>query len=194
MSVNNIDSQKNELREKYKRLRKSFSKALKSELDSKIREKLLSLDIYRNTRALLAFVSTDIEVDTWKIISNTLELNKKTAVPLCDTKATAMRFYFIESFDDLKKGCFGILEPDAEKCVPAGVNDAELMIVPGLAFDKNGYRIGFGKGYYDRFLSKYKGTKIGVCYSSCIENELPCDKYDKKVDLIVTDKFIIDTR
>ncbi len=194
MPLNNIDEQKNELRKRYKDLRQTFSESEKAQLDRKITERFFEIESYKNADTIFAFVSKDIEVSTREIILNALACEKKVAVPLCDTKTTSMNFYYINSFSDLRKKHFGILEPNAEKCIPAGVNDAQLIIVPGLVFDKNGYRIGFGKGYYDRFISNYNGVKIGVCYSECIEEEIPYDIYDESVDLVVTDKYIIDTR
>lgn len=194
MPLNSIDERKNELRKKHKYLRQAFSEAEKAQLDRRITESFLKLESYKNADTLFAFVSKDIEVSTREIISDALARKKKVAVPLCDTKTSTMSFYYINSFNDLRKKHFGILEPDDKKCAPAGVNDAQLIIVPGLVFDKKGYRIGFGKGYYDRFVSDYNGVKIGVCYSECIEEEIPYDINDKKVDLVVTDKYIIDTR
>lgn len=194
MSLKSVDEQKNELRKKYKELRKSYSEHEKSELDRKITERFFELDFYKNVDTVFAFVSKDIEVSTRAIILNAFAGNKKVAVPLCDTSKTEMSFYYINSFDDLNEKHFGILEPDAEKCVPAEVNDAQLIIVPGLVFDKKGYRIGFGKGYYDRFIPNFNGIKAGICYSNCIEDKLPFDTYDRSVDLVITDKYIIDTR
>ncbi len=185
---------KKELRKEYIELRKSFSKAYKAELDIKITERIKSLSEYKNAKTIFAFISKDIEVNTKEVLLDALSSGKKVAVPLCDTENTEMKFYYINSYDDLKKGYYGIMEPDKEKCKPAGYNDAELMIVPGLAFNRKGFRLGFGKGYYDRYIPDYKGITVGVCYDECIENEIMLSPFDKAVDMVVTDKNIIVTR
>ena len=143
---------------------------------------------------MFAFISKDIEVDTSEIINAALKSGKKVAVPLCDTEDTTMEFYYIRSYDDLKNGCYGLLEPDADKCPKAAPSDAPVMIVPGLVFDRSGYRLGFGKGYYDRYISEYKGLTVGICYSKYIEQALPLGRFDRPIDVVVTDKYIIDTR
>lgn len=190
MPIRNVRQQKNELRAKYKKIRKECPPEIKIGLDKKITEKFLSLEDYISCKTLFTFVSSDIEVDTTQIIKRALADGKNVAVPKCTDKTGHMDFYYINSLDDLKTGYFSILEPDVEICKKAEELTG-LCIVPGLCFDYEGYRIGFGKGYYDRFLQKFKGATVGICYSKCIEKELPKGAYDKSVDIIVTDKFTI---
>ncbi len=192
--MNNINQEKARLRLKYKELRKSIPQAEKTELDLAVADRFLNLSEYKNAETVFAFVSKDIEVNTKAIISDALKNGKKAAVPLCNPDNTAMEFYYINSYSDLKDGFYGIKEPDINKCVKAESFERSIMAVPGLVFDKNGYRVGFGKGYYDRFIAFYTGVTVGICYSDCIEDELPGDKFDKPVNLIVTDKYTIDTR
>ncbi|MCH5304360.1 MAG: 5-formyltetrahydrofolate cyclo-ligase [Ruminococcus sp.] len=194
MPVKNLGQKKNELRLKYKKIREEFSREEKAELDKKITERFLNLEQYQSAKNVFAFVSKDIEVNTEDIIINALESGKKVAVPLCDIGSTTMYFCYINSYDDLKEGCYGILEPDRSKCIRAEKNDADIMLVPGLVFDKKGYRLGFGKGFYDRFMCEYNRLTVGVCYSKCIEDELPIGDYDKPADMVVTDRYTIDIR
>ena len=101
-----------------------------------------------------------------------------------------MDFYFIKSPDDLEPGSFGVLEPAPEKCVKAYAFETALCIIPGLAFDMHGYRLGYGKGYYDRFLSAHpRLVKMGICYCSCTCNELIHGRFDVSADLLVTEKY-----
>lgn len=186
----NIRQRKNELRAVYRRLRTNCPKDVKRELDRKLTEKFLSLDEYKKCRTLFAFVSTPIEVDTSKIIETALKDGKRLAVPKCIDKMGLMDFYFIDSTDCLKKGSFSIMEPDEEICEKVTDFSDGLCLVPGLCFDYQGYRLGFGKGYYDRFLEKFGGISVGICYSRCIEKELPKAIFDKNADILVTDKFI----
>lgn len=192
MPVKNLRQKKNELRSVYKKKRQNFSKEKKSEFDKRIFENLIKLPEYINAGSVFAFISKNIEVDTAALINDAFKKGKRVAVPLCDPETTTMEFYYINSFDDLKSGFYGLLEPDADKCEKAGTSD--LMIVPGIVFDRNGYRLGFGKGYYDRYISGYKGVTAGICYSACIEDKLPLGHYDKPINLVITDKYIIDTR
>lgn len=191
MSVKNLRQRKSELRSRYKKLRESFGPNKKKQLDSAITRRLLDLDEYKNAESVFAFISKDIEVDTEAIIADAFKSGKRVAVPLCEPETATIEFYYIKSRDDLKAGYYGILEPDADKCEKA--DTAPIMIVPGLVFDRSGYRLGFGKGYYDRYLADFKGVTIGVCYSEAIENELPLGRYDRPIDLVVTDKYIIHT-
>ena len=122
-----------------------------------------------------------------------LFLNKSVAVPLCDTDKCTMEFYSISSFDDLESGAYGIYEPKKE-CLKITADENTVCIVPGLAFDKSGFRIGFGKGYYDRFLSEFKGESVGLCYDECFSDILIKDKFDMCVSAVITETCIYKTR
>ena len=86
-------------------------------------------------------------------------------------------------------GCFHA-EPDPEKQPVLREFSDSVCVLPGLGFDLEGYRLGYGKGYYDRFLSKYPGTNLGVCYNVCLKPLLPHGRYDRMVDVLVTEKFV----
>ena len=97
-----------------------------------------------------------------------------------------MDFYVIHSDDDLRTGHYGIREPDPFRCEKAVISGKALCIVPGLCFDRRGYRLGYGGGYYDRFLSTHKVTRVGICYSYFMVNELIYGKYDVRMDKVIT--------
>ena len=101
----------------------------------------------------------------------------------------AVQQAFLDSTYDLKKGRFGIFEPD-ESCEKYCVFDNALCIVPALSYDKDGYRLGFGMGFYDRFLADYNGIKLGLCYDNCMSESFCHDGYDISVDKVFTDKDI----
>ena len=145
--------------------RNDNSIAQKSSLDSRLTEQILQLDEYKSCQTLFAFVSGEIECDTSAVIDDALKNGKRVAVPKCGEVSGEMDFYYINSRSDLSRGKFGILEPVSEKCERAEDYSSGLCLVPGLCFDYQGYRIGFGKGYYDRFLAQIPHAyKIGICF------------------------------
>lgn len=184
-------SDKKSLRLFYKKLRNEMSFQEKEMRDIRIYEKLTQLDEYKNSESVLVYVSSAIEVDTHKIIEYSFKKNKRVLAPRCIPNTNLMEFYEISSFDDLESGAFGIMEPkDKCKRIKTFSSDS-CCIVPALAYDKRGYRLGFGKGFYDRFLDKYDGKKIGLCYNSCVTERLPSDDFDKAADCVITDRYII---
>lgn len=185
----NIKSEKEMLRQKYKELRLSFTKEEKAEYDRAILRRVTSLDQYKGSQLILTYVSKDIEVDTLMLIQTALSQGRKVAVPKCIGGTRDMRFYYITGIQDLEKSTFGVLEPVVSQCAPADKVDGAFCVVPGMAFDSRGYRLGYGKGYYDRFLSGFCGVTAGLCYSGCIKWNLPRGRFDKPVDLIVTERF-----
>lgn len=191
MPVSNLRQKKAELRAKHKKLRQSFAPEKKREADERIARRFLSLKEYKNCSTLLGFVPKDIEVNTYPILEAALSDGKTLAVPRCDTEKTEMEFFEITSFDDLEKGCYGLLEPK-KSCEKNEVFSRALCLVPALAFDRGGFRIGFGKGYYDRFLAGFGGVSVGVCYSRCVEPELPRGGYDRPIDIVVTEEYLIE--
>lgn len=180
---------KSDLRKHYKALRNNLTPAQKSLFDNSIAKRFLGLSEYIECNDLLVYVSEQIEVDTKQIISESLK-NKRLLCPRCVSGTNLMHFYVIDSFDDLEKGAYGILEP-VQKCTRVDEFSNVVCIVPGLSFDSNGFRLGFGKGYYDRFLSNFNGTKIGLCYECCLNKEIPCDEFDIPVDILVTEDRVV---
>lgn len=190
MSVTNIELQKQELRRALIQARKGMNKSDKSQLDKIFTQEFLSLVEYKNCTTLFTYVSTEFEIDTFSIINAALKDGKLVAVPKCRDKSGNMDFYYIDSLDCLKVGAFSILEPDEELCRKVSVFFRGLCLVPGLCFDLEGFRLGYGKGYYDRFLAKFSGISVGLCYSAFIQQHVPVDVYDKRVDILITDANI----
>lgn len=187
---NDIRQVKNGLRQRMKAERRNMPPELKSECDRAIQRTFFQSTSYTRSSVVLTYVSTEIEVDTLEIIRTALRDGKRVACPRCMEGTRLMEFYYINSLDDLKPGSFGVLEPEPD---PARLYQGALhpiCIVPGLAFDRLGYRLGYGKGYYDRFLANYRGWTVGLCYSACIEYKLPHGRYDRAVDRLITEKFL----
>ena len=190
MSITDIRPLKAKRREKYRTIRHNVTAELRTAADVKIAERVRNLQQYQKCEILLTYVSTDIEVDTLRIIENALCDGKRVAVPRCIPGTRNMEFYCISSLAELKPGAFGVLEPEAtgDRLVSGAIST--LCIVPALGYDRCGYRLGYGKGYYDRYLANFDGDIIGICYSNCVQRSLPHGRYDRRVSLLVTEKYI----
>ncbi|MEG0545815.1 MAG: 5-formyltetrahydrofolate cyclo-ligase [Oscillospiraceae bacterium] len=186
--INNIDIRpyKKALREKFKNERRNMNESEKEIIDLKISENLFNLPLFKNANVILTYVSTEIEVDTIEIINHSLKMGKTVAVPRCIEGTRNMDFYILKSLSQLESGSFGVLEPKTYLCKKLLDFSSGLCIVPALVYDKRGYRLGYGKGYYDRFLSKFNGQTVGISYDFCLIDEIPKGKYDKRLDKIVT--------
>ena len=180
---------KNNFRTQLKQFRAEMSPEYKADCDAAIAQEFFRSTSYTRSNVILTYVSTAIEVDTKEIILTALADGKRVACPRCIDGTRNMDFYYINSWDDLSKRSFGVLEPEADEAMLFKGADRPICIVPGLAFDHWGYRLGYGKGYYDRFLAGYKGWTVGLCYSGCIEYKLPHGRYDRPVDRLITEKF-----
>ena len=184
-----IRKYKIELREHCRNFRKSLDPDVKAKMDAQIAERVKKLYQYRSARVIMVYVSTSIEVDTFKIIENAFKDGKKVAVPRCIPQTRQMEFHYITSVDQLTPGSFSVLEPPAHYPVVSDFSGA-LMIVPGFMFDCFGYRLGYGKGYYDRYMSRYNGAAVGICYSNELRTHMYHGRYDRAVDTIVSEKWI----
>lgn len=156
--------------------------------NKKIAEKLESLQIFKKASHVLFYYSVKGEVDTLELIERNID-SKQLYLPVIQGKSHFQAIPIKKPLE-LKRGFEGIPEPILS---PTGINDEkiELVITPGVAFDKKGNRIGMGKGYYDRyFQSGLKSIKIGLAYEEQILDSVPKDPYDEPVDLVVTDQNI----
>lgn len=182
-----IKEEKKLLRAKYTEIRALVAdKEAKSEA---MYDYLISSSFYECADTVLLYWSTSSEVITHKMINKALSDGKRLALPKCIDKNGNMLFYYIKSAEDLIDGMYGIKEPATDELADS-FSDSDICIVPGLSFTEDGYRLGYGKGYYDRFLQNFPGTSIGLCYEDCLAQSLPIDQYDKKVNYIITDKTI----
>ena len=179
---------KKELRRYYKELRLGMSSDERKEADRQIAKRLLESEQYKSCEMFLCFVSTDIEVSTREILRSAFS-EKTVLCPRCvgSPKDGMMHFYKVRSFDELEESLMGILEPP-ESLERTERFENALCILPGLAFDKEGFRLGFGGGYYDRFLTGFEGVKLGICYENCVCERLSHNGFDIKADMLITDK------
>ena len=184
-----IRGYKQDLRERSKERRKSMDQGEKKVLDMAVAENVRRLKEYRPAKTLLVYMSTPIEVDTIQIIKNAWADGKKVAVPRCIPDTRNMEFHYIENLECLSVGSFSVMEPDPSLPIVTDFSGC-LMIVPGMHFDMKGYRLGYGKGYYDRYMVRFTGVSAGICYSNELKPFLYHGRYDRHVDVVVTDKRI----
>lgn len=185
-----IDNIKNQLRLKYKDLRRTMTKSLKEQYDQQIFNNLLKCQVFQQADTILIYNSTKIEVDTHRIIDYCLENQKKVALPKCMNNHY-MNFYYYDKTTALRESKYGILEPYGYDKDNVVLSDKTICIVPGLSFDLEGYRLGYGGGYYDRFLSKHdRLITIGLCYQNNLADKLIINEYDKQVNYIITESSL----
>lgn len=170
--------------------RKEIPQEKKAIYDKEISKKIIETDFFKKAEQVLVFASTDFEFDTRYIIDYCRLQNKKVFFPLCTDRNGNMEFLKVHSENELQLGMYNILEP-ISACEKYIQEKNDLVIVPCLSADKNKNRIGYGKGYYDRFLKNFKGVSISPCYNEMIYSEIPTDKFDIKINIIVTDKEVI---
>ncbi len=172
---------KKTLRQEYRTKRKLL---INNTVSLEIHKKLYENEKFISSKEVLIYVSTDEEIDTINIIEKCLSLNKLVAVPkIIDDN---MEFYYINSLEELINGKYNIKEPINNNKV---VNFEDcICITPGIVFDNKGYRLGYGKGYYDRFFAKNNCYKIGLTLNELLVDNIYPDEYDIAVDIIITEK------
>lgn len=179
------------IRKKLIEERKKITKEENRDKSKKIKEKLFGLKEYDDAKSILFYVSYNGEVFTHEIIKEALK-DKKVVVPISNKEERSLILSELSSFDDLKGSSYGILEPKKECIKEVNINEIDLIIVPGVAFDLKGNRIGHGKGYYDRLLKNTNAPIIALAFEFQIIKNIPIEEHDKSVDIIITEKRVVD--
>ena len=179
---------KQALRQEMREKRKALSPASYAKKCTEIQKQLEFLPQWQKARTLLLYVSTDEEVDTRRLIHDALEKNRHVFVPKMN--GDTLVICPLRDWEDLKPGGFGIMEP-CEIVEEAHPESMDLILVPGLAFDRRGHRLGYGKGFYDKLLKNTRGFKVGLAFSEQVVEELPTEAHDVPLDLIITDSALI---
>ena len=180
------------LRKSYSEIRDGLDEDERKRASEIICDRIASYREYKKAGSICLFYPYRSEVDVLSLAKRALDDGKEVYFPKCELVdgVVSMRFYKITSFDVFEEGYKGIMEPAADRFrLECADKAADLMIVPGLVFDKEGYRIGYGKGFYDKYLSSEKPLHtIGVCYFAQICNEgIPYEENDIRVDVVVSE-------
>lgn len=190
-SSKTIQFLKKDIRQKVREKIKNLSAGYREQGSILIAEKFLHSAHFINSKNILIYYPSGCEVDTSLIIRDALKNRKNIILPRACKKE--LELYFISDPEtQLGKGAYSIMEPIASLCRPAKLSDIDLVIVPGISFDKNFNRLGQGGGYFDRFLPclPEKVKKIALCFDIQIVNTLPIQEHDTKVDIIITESSI----
>ena len=191
----NVREEKMAMRAIFKEKRKALDPNLKAEMDAAVCQRLSSLLSVRYADEILSFSPLAGEIEISAFNENMLKSGKKFYLPRCVKGTSEMNFHLVKSTDELENGSFSIKEPseDAPKWENTpGVN--AVCVIPAMSYDKSGYRLGYGKGYYDRHLSTKNVLKIGICYTDFLSEAIPRGRFDLSVDIIVTEKGIINCK
>ncbi len=182
-----LTTQKREARRHFRALRAATPAELRARWDQAIHARLYALDRYREADSIFLFLSYADEIDTWPILSRALAEGRRVAAPHCLDLDGRMAFYWIRGREDLMTGAYGIEAPDPDRCPPAEATERAICLLPGLSFDREGHRLGYGRGYYDRFLARFSGHAIGLCYEQALTDRLPHDAFDLPADILLTE-------
>lgn len=182
---------KNKIRDTYRSRREELSPEQKAAWDKKIIQNITSLASYRFADVILAYHPLEGEIDIRPLLETALAAGKKVALPLCYNEGR-MDFFYITSLDELNDGKFGLKEPSPHNEKYQREDPAQaLMLIPALVYDTHGYRLGYGRGYYDRYVNGFSGMKAGLCYRASLHpTPLPHGRFDFAVDYIVTEKGV----
>lgn len=182
------------LRERYRLLRDAAPPHEQALCDSLIAKRLLELPAYQAAGTLFSYLSFGSEVSTRGLIERTWADGKTVALPRCIPETHGLAWHRVGSFEELSRGPYGIDEPlpcDTSAIDAADAPPSSIAIVPGLVFDRRGFRLGYGGGYYDRFLASFQGVSIGLCRSAFLAESLSelgaIDAHDRAVDIVLTE-------
>ncbi len=192
MNQHDLRQEKHRLREVARQRRLHQQDGVR--LSDAIFQRLIDLPQYAQARSALCYVSFGAEVATHNFLGRIQADGKRVVVPWC--AAQHLELFCVSSFDDLAPGPLGILEPKAELRDESGrqakVEDLDLLVVPGLAFDRQGNRLGYGKGYFDRLLPGARPDALvaAVAFEYQMLDAVPREPYDVRVDLVITESAI----
>lgn len=156
------------------------------EESKQIGQHLFNSRYWKEAKVIAVTIPRDQEVDTYEIIKRAWEQNKTIAVPRADFQTKTMIFYELTHFSQLEQSVFRMKEPKEDICPIVSIREMELVIVPGVAFDERGYRLGYGGGFYDRFLPCVEAPTIALAFSCQVVKEVPIDIHDWKIDHIIS--------
>jgi 5-formyltetrahydrofolate cyclo-ligase len=183
--------EKKTLREQMKARLQQLTAEEKQVYDKEIAKTLYTLPLWQKAATIAITISRGNEVNTRPIIEKAWQEGKRVSVPKCDPAKKTMTFREIHSFSQLESVYFGLWEPIEAMTKEVVASEIDFMIVPGVCFSKNGYRIGYGGGYYDRYLQHFSQPTISLAYTMQVVENLPSEPHDIPVKMIITNDEVI---
>lgn len=180
---------KKDLRQTMLKKRENLSWLERQEKSRQINQQLFLLPAYRSAKTILTYLSTRKEPDTLPLLQKAWQQKKQVLVPVSQTVNKSLLLSKLENLEELTKGAYGIPEPKTEFWRPTQPDSVDLCLVPGLAFNRNGYRLGYGGGYFDRFLPNLRPDclKVALAYDFQILDFIPKAEHDIPIDIIITE-------
>lgn len=163
----------------------------RKKINYQLHAQLFESNFWKNAKVIGITLSQELEWDTYTVVRKAWKEGKKVCVPKTIPQTKELHFYQIDNFDQVESGFFDIEEPIPSRCKRVDALAIDLLIVPGVVFTKEGYRIGFGGGYYDRFLKEYTGTTLSLVHSKQLMNNMPIEPHDIPVQYLITENEII---
>lgn len=184
--------QKSKLRREVQSSLASMTSTIYRNQSFAVAKKVLQEPSIKEANIIGTTISNIPEVDTIHLIEALWQLGKTVAVPKCDPKTRQMAFFVIDSFAQLETVYMHLREPITNQCEFVDASEIDVMLVPGVVFDKRGYRIGYGGGYYDRFLLEYRGELLSLIFDEQLCDEVPDEAHDYPVNVLLTPTQRID--
>ncbi|MEH7250588.1 5-formyltetrahydrofolate cyclo-ligase [Neobacillus niacini] len=187
-------NEKNLIRNKMKESLANLSKPYYEHYSYKIASALYNQKDWMQAKVIGITVSREPEVDTYQIIRRAWESGKQVVVPKCHPKEKKLSFRTLTDFSQLESVFYGLFEPIVDQTIEINPEEIDLLIVPGVAYTSEGYRLGFGGGYYDRFLSRFDGKTMSLAFHFQVIPKFDIEKHDIPVSKIITNKEVIHTK
>lgn len=187
-------NEKNSIRKQMKETLSKITKPLYEDFSYNIANTLYVQPDWKEAQVIGITISKQPEVDTYQIIRKAWELGKQVVVPKCYPNEKKLSFRTLTAFSQLESVFYGLLEPIEAETMEVEPNQIDLLIVPGLAYTREGFRLGFGGGYYDRFLKYYSGKTISIAFNSQIIPHFLVEDHDIPVLNIITNDEVIKTK
>jgi len=186
-----LKQEKDKIRSVYLEKRALLPSEFTEKASLSVCRRIATLISYRYSDTVLLYCPIESELNILPLFDIAKADKKRIAFPKCRKQTRTMKYYYVNELSELTSGAFGIREPsDTEEEFDNRNSDRAICIIPALVYDKYGYRLGYGGGYYDRFLQSFRGTKIGTGFSDFILDKIPHSRYDAKCDVLVTEKGV----
>lgn len=185
---------KNFLRDQVLFTMNSFGSLKHDILSNEITKRFLASTEYKRATTIGITISRQPEVNTRLIIEAAWSASKKVVVPKCNSIDRSMDFRTINAYDDLEVVYMDLLEPIIDKTNSVRKLEIDIQVVPGVAFNEEGYRIGYGGGYYDRYMEDFEGKSVSLTFEQQVGFDIPVESHDLPVELIFTPERVIDCR